>query len=187
MIKKLNLGCGGFKKEGYINVDYNSVFKPEVTHDLNIFPYPFIDNEFDFVEAFHLLEHLDNPFLVMRELHRITRNNGLIIIRVPHFSRGFSHPEHKCGFDVTFPYYFNSSFKGGYQGFQLELKKLELSWFAQPYLKKTVLSKPLFYAALFIGTVIDFLAKLSPLLCSRCWCYLVGGFEEIEFQFVVKK
>lgn len=187
MTKKLNLGCGEFKKKGYVNVDYYSISEPDIKHNLNDFPYPFNDDEFDLIESSHLLEHLDNPFMVMKEMHRIAKSNGLIIIKVPHFSRGFTHPEHKRGFDVTFPHYFNPTFQGGYQGIQLELKQMTLSWFAQRKFKKTVLGKTFFYPALFIGTVLDFFANLSPFICSRIWCYLVGGFEEISYQFVVKK
>ena len=184
MTKKLNLGCGEFKKEGYINLDYSSISEPDIRYDLNKFPYPFDDDEFELIEADHLLEHLNNPFMVMKELHRISKNNGLIIIKVPHFSRGFTHPEHKCGFDVSFPYYFNPSFKGGYMGFEFRLKKLRLSWFAQAYLKKTVLSKPAFYIGYLIGAILDFFANLSPFICSKGWCFLVGGFEEVEFHFI---
>jgi hypothetical protein len=64
---------------------------------------------------------------------------------------------------------------------------VKLTWFAQPYLKKTVLSKPVFYVALAAGAVIDFFANLSPFMCSRIWCFWVGGFEQIEFKFTVKK
>jgi len=187
MLKKLNLGSGEFKKEGHINVDYYSVSEPDVRHDLNKFPYPFSNDDFEVIEADHLLEHLENPFRVMRELHRISKNNGLIIVRVPHFSRGFTHPDHRRGFDVSFPYYFDPSFKGGYQGFKCKLIKMKLSWFAQPYLKKTVLPIPVYYAGVIIGSIVDLFANLSPLLCSRIWCFVVGGFEEIEFQFVVEK
>ncbi len=77
--------------------------------------------------------------------------------------------------------------KGGYQGVEFQLEKMKLSWFAQEYLKKTVLPYPLFLIAKFIGKIIDFFANLSPFLCSRFWCFLVGGFEEIEFHFRVKK
>lgn len=187
MTKKLNLGCGEFKKEGYINVDYYAVSEPDVRHDLNKFPYPFNDNEFELIEADHLLEHLDEPFEVMKELHRISKDNGLIIIKVPHFSRGFTHPEHKRGFDISFPYYFDPVFKGGYQGIRLQVKKMRLLWFAQPYLKKHILPKTVFYIGYLMGALLNFFANLSPYLCSRLWCFLVGGFDEIEFQFIVKK
>jgi SAM-dependent methyltransferase len=187
MEKKLNLGCGEFKKEGYVNVDFFSVSEPDVKHNLDVLPYPFADSEFDLVEADHLLEHLSDPFAVLKELRRITKDGGLIKIKVPHFSRGFTHPEHKRGFDATLPYYFNPSFPGGYQGVPLILEKMNMSWFAQPYFKKKVVSKPVFVLGTFFGKIFDFLANLSPLVCSRVWCFWVGGFEEIEFHFRVKK
>jgi hypothetical protein len=52
-MKKLNLGSGEFLKKGYVNVDYFSVTKPDVEHDLSIFPYPFNENEFDHIESDH--------------------------------------------------------------------------------------------------------------------------------------
>jgi SAM-dependent methyltransferase len=186
-MKKLNIGSGEFLKEGYVNVDYYSVSTPDVKHDLSKFPYPFSDNEFDLVESDHCLEHLPDPFAVMREIHRISRNGAKVIIRVPHFSRGFTHAEHKSGFDVTFPYYFKKSFIGGYQGVEYQSDKVKLTWFAQPYLKKTVLSKPVFFLASIAGGFFDFFANLSPFLCSRIWCFNVGGFEQVEFRFTVVK
>ena len=41
---KLNLGCGEFKKPGYLNVDYGSVSAPDVVHNLETVPYPFENN-----------------------------------------------------------------------------------------------------------------------------------------------
>lgn len=186
-MKKLNLGSGEFPKPGYVNVDYYAVSTPDVVHNLEVFPYPFSDNEFDLLEADHCLEHLSSPFRVMKELHRIGKPGARVVIRVPHFSRGFTHAEHKAGFDVTFPYYFNKDFKGGYQGFELASQKVRLTWFAQPYLKKSVLSPPVFYLAAAGGWLIDLFANLSPFLCSRIWCYWVGGFEQVEFEFIIKK
>ncbi|GAJ08277.1 unnamed protein product, partial [marine sediment metagenome] len=93
-------------------------------------------------------------------------------------------PEHKRGFDITFPMYFSPKFFGGYAGFEFELKSMKLIWYAQPYLKKQTLSRFTCIICLIFGTVFDFFAKLSPNLCSRVWCYLVGGFEGIEFHFI---
>ena len=176
-----------FKKNGYINVDFSTQTKPDIIHNLNVIPYPFRDNQFDLIEADHVLEHLNNPFAVIKELHRISRNSALWKIKVPHFTRGFSHPEHKSGFDITFPYYYNKNFAGGFQGIELEVIKLKLHWFSQPYLKKTVLSTSKYYAALSLGKIFSFIANLSPELCSRIWSFWVGGFEEIEFEFKVIK
>lgn len=37
------------------------------------------------------------------------------------------------------------------------------------------------------GAIIDFFANLSPIFCSRLWCFWVGGFEEYEIHFKVIK
>ncbi len=185
---KLNLGCGQFKKKGYVNLDNVVGFEPDVLHDLEDFPYPFKDNTFDLIEADHVLEHLDKPLHVLRELHRISKPGGIIHIKVPHFSRGFSHPEHKRGFDISLPYYFNPKFAARYEDdVVMDLSLMRMRWAAQPHIKRLALSTPLFYAYFGIGAVIDFFANLSTSLCSRIWCYWVGGFDEIEYRFKVRK
>jgi len=180
---KLNLGCGQFYKPGYLNVDWSPESSADLRHNLNQLPYPFRDEQFSLIEADHILEHLTEPLRVIKECHRILKPGGKLIIRAPHFSRGFSHPEHKSGFDVSLPYYFRPDFKGGYAGAEFRLAKMKLRWFTQPYLKKDIFPV-LFYPLRLIGSVLDLLANLSPAFCSRIWVFWVGGFEEIEFCFV---
>jgi len=184
--RKLNLGCGEDYKEGYVNVDFHGHVNIDVQHDLNSIPYPFADNSFDHVLASHVLEHLDRPFVVMKELHRILKPGGTLIVKVPHFSRGFTHAEHKAGFDVTFPKYFDPTFtKSGYFGVHFGLTRMELHYFAffhlLPYMGVGRITIALMRV---VGGVMNFLANLSPLACSRLWCFWVGGFEEIEYHFV---
>ncbi len=186
-IRKLNLGCGAFKKDGYINLDCSADLDPDVVHDLNLYPYPFSDNRFDIIEADHVLEHLNDPFGAMKELHRILKDGGVLIVKVPHFSRGFTHPDHKRGFDVSFPYYFKPSFRGGYTGTEFVCTLTRFTWFAQAYLKKTILSGSAYNIARVFGKCMDLFANISPFVCSRLWCFLVGGFEEIEFNFRCRK
>ena len=188
-IKKLNLGAGEDRKEGYINIDWNKMANPDVVHDLNVFPYPFGDNTFDLIEASHVLEHLSGPFLAMKELHRILKPGGKLIVKVPHFSRGFTHAEHSHGFDITFPLYFNKSFtKSGFFGVEFELEKMKLSWMAFFHLLPSMGYGKLTISLLkLINKIISFFANLSPAFCSRVWCYLLGGFDEIKFIFICKK
>jgi SAM-dependent methyltransferase len=179
---RLNLGCGAFKKSGFINVDVDPRRDPEVVHDLDKFPYPFPSSQFSLVEAEHVLEHLEHPFQVMTELHRIMKDGGLLIIKVPHFSRGFTHADHKRGFDLAFPLYFDPRTEAFFIGTHFELEAVRLTWFAQPQLKRTVLGPIMFNIARVIGASIDFVANAAPFVCSRLWCYWVGGFEEMELR-----
>lgn len=188
-MKKLNLGCGETKKEGYVNVDWQSLANPDVTHDLNSLPYPFPDNSFDIIEAFHVLEHLDKPFAIMKELHRISKPGGEVIIKVPHFSRGFTHAEHTHGFDVTFPLYFNKNFtKSGFYGVEFNLKKMKMHWLAFFHLLPSMgYGNGVIRLLRVVNTFISALANMSTPFASRIWCFWVGGFDEIEFCFVSKK
>ena len=127
---KLNLGCGRFKKPGFVNVDCDPGLEPDVVQDLNVLPYSFPSGHFRLIEADHVLEHLHEPFRVMAELHRLLQHGGQLVVRV-----------------------------------------------------RSLVSPLLFHLSEAVGKGIDFFANLSPLLCSRGWCFLVGGFEEIEFRF----
>ncbi len=185
--RKLNLGSGEFPKDGYVNLDFRANVGADVVHNINQLPFPFPDNRFSLVEADHVMEHIEKPFAVMRELHRIVENGGLVSIRVPHFSRGFSHPEHEHGFDVSFPLYFDPKFKGGYEGVQFKIESMRLSWFAQRYLKRITLAGYQYWFGVIFGSIVDLFANLSPYFCSRVWCFWVGGFEEVHFMFRVVK
>lgn len=177
----INFGCGQFPLPGWINVDNDSRATADVRHDLDVFPYPFESGIADEIMASHVLEHLRRPFDAMAEFSRILKPGGVVTIRVPHFSRGFTHPDHKCGFDVSFPLYFEPSFRGGYSGTHLERVRVRLRWFAQAELKRSVVGGGSVALASAVGGVIDAIAGLSPFAASRLWCYWVGGFDEVEF------
>lgn len=109
-IKKLNLGCGEDIRDGYINIDNVKLAGVDVVHDLDKFPYPFKDNLFYEIFTSHVLEHLTDLLGVMRELHRITKNNGVIKIKVPYYncSGAYQDPTHKRFFTyTTFDYFLN--------------------------------------------------------------------------------
>lgn len=178
---KLNLGSGRFPLRGFLNVDRDAAARPDQILDLNRLPYPFPANSFSLIEVRHVLEHLHDVFSVMREIHRILKPGGRVRISVPHFSRGMTHADHKRCFDLSFPYYFKPEFQGGFCGVRFELVSQRFVWWALRDLKRTILPWPVRFLGTVIGEIFDLAANLCPALCSRIWCFWVGGFEEIRF------
>lgn len=108
-MKILDLGCGRRKTKGAMGVDINPSSAADIIHDLNKFPYPFSNDEFDLIICNSILEHLDDIIKVMEEIHRIARTSALIKVITPHFSSTDSfrdlthkHPFSIHSFDVSF-------------------------------------------------------------------------------------
>ncbi len=181
----LNLGCGDFPIEGALNVDIRSDAQCDVVLDLND-PQALLQlphQTYSKITMFHVLEHLDDVFGTMRSCEQLLAPGGEIHIRVPHFSRGFTHSEHRHGFDVGFRYYFEKRLSAFYYGPELDFVRLRLDWAIRFDIYRMVV--PGWQAAIVQGlnAVITPLANLSPGFCSRIWCYWVGGFEQIEYVF----
>jgi len=105
---KLNLGCGREALNDYINVDIVDLKEVDIVHDLDKFPYPFLDNQFDEVRMKSIMEHLNDVQKTLEELWRICKPNAVITIRVPHFASlgAFVDPTHKRFFTYySFDYY----------------------------------------------------------------------------------
>lgn len=91
-MKILDVGCGPHsKKEGAIGLDIRQAPHVDVVHDLNVFPYPFADSEFDWIEASHIIEHLDRPLNFLNELHRLAKNGATVRIITPHYTSQLSY------------------------------------------------------------------------------------------------
>lgn len=83
-MKKLNLGCGEDYKDGWVNVDCRKNLGCDRVMDLNKLPYKFKNEEFDFVLISHVLEHLDDPIGVLKEVACICKKGARIRVLVPH-------------------------------------------------------------------------------------------------------
>jgi glycosyltransferase involved in cell wall biosynthesis len=85
---KLNLGCGGDHRPGWVNVDKYPEAKPDKVMDLERLPWPLEDDCADEILLKHVLEHLGrdtDTFLgIMKELYRVTKPGGKVHIWVPH-------------------------------------------------------------------------------------------------------
>lgn len=98
----LDLGGGhnGYKPlpdEKVIVMDFYAKGHNYIIHNADETPYPFKEKIFDKIYASHIIEHLENTFDVLDELHRLLKDDGILIIRVPHANLGFnwSHPTHR--------------------------------------------------------------------------------------------
>lgn len=100
MNKKLNLGCGNDIREEFINIDFERFSGVDMVYDLNKMPYPFKDSYFEEILMQDILEHLEDPYSIMKEIWRISKKNAIVKIRVPHFSSNnvWSDIQHKRGY-----------------------------------------------------------------------------------------
>ncbi|CAN7443632.1 methyltransferase domain-containing protein [Caballeronia sp. LjRoot31] len=98
--RKLNIGCGWDKKEGFINADLNAFHSPDVVADacdLSMFE----DGSFDYILAQDILEHMERAKTVvaLKEWSRLLSPGGHIDIRVPSLFGMFellSKPENRA-------------------------------------------------------------------------------------------
>lgn len=96
----LDIGCGRGKmlikleKKGWqvygTELSERSAFFALEKLGLNIFTGDFIkagypSDFFDCITMWHILEHLDDPVAVMKEVHRIIKSDGVLVIAVPNY------------------------------------------------------------------------------------------------------
>lgn len=107
-MKTLDIGCGRRKMENAIGIDANPRSQADVVFDLNIFPWPLPENEFDVIYCHHILEHLDDIVRTMEEIHRVGKPGAIVEVRTPHFSSLYSwqDPTHRYHFALdSFDYF----------------------------------------------------------------------------------
>jgi predicted SAM-dependent methyltransferase len=99
--KRLNMGCGLKKIDGFVNADVSPNVKPDQVVDFNTFPWPFADNEFDHIVAKDILEHLGDTskdfIKVIKEMYRISHNGAIWEVESPHWrcDTAIDDPDHK--------------------------------------------------------------------------------------------
>lgn len=81
---KLNFGCGRRPKQGFVNVDIQKAPWIDKSFDFEKPPYPLKDNQFEYVFADQVMEHIGNLHAVFNELYRICKDKAIIDIRTPY-------------------------------------------------------------------------------------------------------
>ena len=98
-IAKLQIGCGPFPMEGWLNTDlWSNLHDGSPMYMDAGEPFPIPDASFDFVYSEHLFEHLTYPQAtnMLKECYRILKPNGIIRITTPNLKflvDLYEHPE----------------------------------------------------------------------------------------------
>lgn len=104
MRKELLVGCGHSREkrigmlgrgewQGLVTLDMSEHVKPDVIHNLDNFPYPFADGEFDEIHAYEVLEHCGKQgdfayfFRQFSEFYRILKPCGHMMITAPNWDK----------------------------------------------------------------------------------------------------
>lgn len=81
---RVDLGCGGAKRAGFVGVDYIAALGVDHVVDLTEQPLPFADASVDQVFSAHFLEHVKKPKNVLREIGRVCRDGAGIEFWTPY-------------------------------------------------------------------------------------------------------
>ncbi len=109
----LELGCGSRKRNPHaIGIDVLDGAEVDIVGDvyevLTMFPSQSVDE----VYSYHFVEHVKDVPLLLAELARVVKANGLVEFVAPHFSNPYfySDPTHRSFFGLyTFCYYADNS------------------------------------------------------------------------------
>ncbi len=83
-IRKLHIGCGENILDGWLNSDHfqhsSSILHLDATD-----VFPFANDMFDYIYSEHMIEHISysHGLAMLKECHRVLRNNGTIRISTP--------------------------------------------------------------------------------------------------------
>lgn len=78
---KVDIGGGYRFKDGFLKLDVDVKLKPEIVADAHYLP--FRNNTINEIYCSHVLEHLKNPRLAVREMARVLKSKGVATIIVP--------------------------------------------------------------------------------------------------------
>lgn len=107
---RVDLGCGGVKRAGFIGIDRFPLPGVDIVADMNK-GLPLDDNSVDYLVASHSLEHADDIIFIMQEIYRVCKHKALVCIVAPyyHTSLNMANPFHKQVFNEHTPRFFTTS------------------------------------------------------------------------------
>lgn len=120
--KKLSLGCGQSKPEGYFGIDIMDVPGVDLLHNLWEMPWPIKTNSVEELQCSHLVEHIphwrpawekDGWFMFFDEVYRVCKKDAICSFQHPYVMNGraFWDPTHTRFIHETTWYYLNREWR----------------------------------------------------------------------------
>ncbi len=111
-LKRVDLACGVSKKANFIGIDINPEVKPDIIHDLNVYPWPLEDQSCFELHCNHFVEHVHDIKAFMEECHRILVLKGLFVLSAPYYTsfEAYQNPDHKRSVHEKFFLNFNQEY-----------------------------------------------------------------------------
>ena len=83
-VKRIDIGCGlpHQKFDNCFGIDINPDYKPDLLHNCDE-GLPFDDDSLMFINSDNNLEHLKNPYFVLKEFYRALHKDGEVRLIVP--------------------------------------------------------------------------------------------------------
>jgi hypothetical protein len=100
---KLDIGCGTHKLEGAIGIDLRPLPGVDVVQNLNEAPWNLKESQFTYIRCQHVIEHVQNLSVLVKEIHRVGANGCEVEFRTPHYSSwtSWGDPTHCHHFGMT--------------------------------------------------------------------------------------
>jgi len=180
---RLVLGCGNKRYSNSVNLDSEKVVHPNIVANINE-KFPFKDNTFSEIICEQILEHTENIFFTMDEIHRVAKPNAVIKITVPYFSSELSyvnpqHGKHFFGWN-TFDFWTPNYPQNYITKSRFLIVKKRFIWISM--FEESKIFRVLNNFVNFILT----LTSLSPYIYQKFFCWILPV-DNIYFEMVVLK
>ncbi len=84
ILKKIDLGCGSNKKEGFLGIDYQKFDTVDIVLDATREKLPFEDHSVGYIHSAHFFEHIKVPNFVWSEISRVAADGATLEIWTPY-------------------------------------------------------------------------------------------------------
>jgi len=177
----LDLGCGAGKVPGAFGVDIVDQPGVDLVHDLEATPYPLPENSADEIHLNHVLEHFANPLPILEEVWRLSRPDGQVLIRTPHYSGTYAwiDPTHRRAFSAKSFHYYGENAYSFYTNARFHVVRVRLKYF--------MIEDDWPWPHRAWGRAVQWVLDRHPTFGERFLSYLVGGIDELRVTLAAVK